>query len=138
MAKPERFFRDLWDGKRCGAADRLIFSLLKLLSFPYALALLLRAKAYAAGLLGKTDFITVRDGERRRIGPFDVEFIPVTHSVPHSHAIAIHTPQGVILHSGDFKLDQTPVDHDNLSARARLRSHVRRLPRSHHGNCAVE
>ena len=52
----------------------------------------------------------VADGERRRIGPFDVEFIPVTHSVPHAHAIAVHTPQGVVLHSGDFKLDLTPVD----------------------------
>ena len=50
------------------------------------------------------------DGERRQIGPFDVEFIPVTHSVPHAFAIAVHTPQGVILHSGDFKLDLTPVD----------------------------
>ncbi len=63
-----------------------------------------------AGLLGKTDLIVVRDGERRMIGPFDVEFIPVTHSVPHAFAIAVHTPQGVILHSGDFKLDLTPVD----------------------------
>ena len=44
------------------------------------------------------------------IGPFDVEFIPVTHSVPHAHAIAVHTAQGVVLHSGDFKLDLTPVD----------------------------
>ena len=45
-----------------------------------------------------------------QIGPFDVEFIPVTHSVPHAHAVAVHTPQGVMLHSGDFKLDLTPVD----------------------------
>jgi ribonuclease J len=52
----------------------------------------------------------VEDGERRHIGPFDVEFIPVTHSVPNGFATAFHTPQGVILHSGDFKLDLTPVD----------------------------
>ena len=63
-----------------------------------------------AGLLGKTELVVVGDGERRMIGPFDVEFIPVTHSVPHAFAIAVHTPQGVILHSGDFKLDLTPVD----------------------------
>ena len=58
----------------------------------------------------RTEFIPVRDGERRQIGPFDVEFIPVTHSVPHGFATAFHTPQGVVLHSGDFKLDLTPVD----------------------------
>jgi ribonuclease J len=52
----------------------------------------------------------VKDGETRKIGPFDVEFIPVTHSVPHGFAVAFHTTQGVILHSGDFKLDLTPVD----------------------------
>src|SRR6478752_7188998 len=50
------------------------------------------------------------DGERRWIGPFDCEFIPVTHSVPHAFATAYHTPVGTILHSGDFKLDLTPVD----------------------------
>ena len=71
---------------------------------------LARGRIEEAGLLGRTDFVTVVDGERRRIGPFDVEFIPVTHSVPHAFAIAVHTPQGVILHSGDFKLDLTPVD----------------------------
>ena len=63
-----------------------------------------------AGLLDRTSFIAVRDGERRKIGPFDVEFIPVTHSVPHAFATAFHTPQGTILHSGDFKIDLTPVD----------------------------
>jgi ribonuclease J len=63
-----------------------------------------------AGLLDRTELIPVADGERRRIGPVDVEFIPVTHSVPHGFATAFHTPQGVILHSGDWKLDLTPVD----------------------------
>jgi ribonuclease J len=63
-----------------------------------------------AGLMGRTRLVTVRDGERRQIGSFDVEFIPVTHSVPHAHAVAVHSAQGVILHSGDFKLDLTPVD----------------------------
>ena len=88
--------------------------LLRDLSFPIygsAVALgLARNRIEEAGLLGRTEMITVRDGERRTIGPFDVEFIPVTHSVPHAHAIALHTPQGVVLHTGDFKLDLTPVD----------------------------
>ena len=52
----------------------------------------------------------MKDHERRRIGPCDVEFIPVTHSVPHAFATAFHTPQGIILHSGDFKIDLHPVD----------------------------
>ena len=63
-----------------------------------------------AGLLDRTELIPVHDGERRSIGPFDCEFIPVTHSVPHAFATAYHTPAGTILHSGDFKLDLTPVD----------------------------
>ena len=71
---------------------------------------LARNRLEEAGLAGRIDMIEVSDGERRRIGPCDVEFIPVTHSVPHAFAIAFHTPQGVILHSGDFKLDLRPVD----------------------------
>lgn len=97
--------------------------LLREVSFPIfgsAVTLgLARHRIEEAGLLGRTDFVVVRDGERRRIGAFDVEFIPVTHSVPHAHAIALHTPQGVILHSGDFKLDLTPVD-DRRTDLARL------------------
>jgi len=63
-----------------------------------------------AGLMDRTRLVTVSDNERRRFGPFDCEFIPVTHSVPHAFATAFHTPQGTILHSGDWKLDLTPVD----------------------------
>jgi ribonuclease J len=88
--------------------------LLRELSFPiYGSALTLglaRNRIEEAGLLGNTELIPVVDGERRKIGPFDVEFIPVTHSVPHGFATAFHTPQGVIMHTGDWKLDLTPVD----------------------------
>src|SRR5918992_5949934 len=88
--------------------------LLRELSFPiYGSALTLglaRNRIEEAGLLDRTTLVAVKDGELRRIGPFDVEFIPVTHSVPHGFATAFHTPQGVILHSGDWKLDLTPVD----------------------------
>ncbi|HMC38619.1 MAG TPA: ribonuclease J [Acidimicrobiales bacterium] len=94
----------------CGALSYL----LRELQFPiYGSALTLglaRSRIEESGLLGRTELITVRDGERRQIGPFDVEFIPVTHSVPHGFATAFHTPQGVILHTGDFKIDLTPVD----------------------------
>jgi ribonuclease J len=88
--------------------------LLREMSFPlYGSALTLglaRNRIEEAGLLAKTDFNVVTDGERRKIGPFDVEFIPVTHSVPHGFATAFHTPQGVVMHTGDWKLDLTPVD----------------------------
>jgi ribonuclease J len=88
--------------------------LLRDLEFPIfgsALTLgLAKGRIEEAGLLDRTKLITVTDGERRKIGPFDIEFIPVTHSVPHAFATAWHTPQGVVIHSGDFKLDLTPVD----------------------------
>ena len=88
--------------------------LLRDLEFPlYGSALTLafaRGRIEESGLTGHTSFNIVRDNERRRIGPFDVEFIPVTHSVPNGFATAFHTPQGVILHSGDWKLDLNPVD----------------------------
>ncbi len=71
---------------------------------------LARNRIEEAGLLGRTDMIAVRDNEIVDIGPFRVEFVPVTHSVPHGHAIAVHTNQGLVLHSGDYKLDLTPVD----------------------------
>jgi ribonuclease J len=71
---------------------------------------LARNRIEEAGLVDRASFVPVSDGERRQVGPFDLEFIPVTHSVPHGFATAFYTPQGVILHSGDFKIDLTPVD----------------------------
>ena len=69
-----------------------------------------RHRLEEAKLASKLTFIEVADHERRRIGPFEVEFIPVTHSVPSAHALAFHTPVGTIVHTGDFKLDLTPID----------------------------
>ena len=71
---------------------------------------LARNRIEEAGMLERTRLVPVSDGERITLGACDVEFIPVTHSVPESMAVAFHTPQGVILHSGDFKLDLQPVD----------------------------
>lgn len=71
---------------------------------------LARNRIEEAGLADRAVEVAVQDGERRRIGPCDVEFIPVTHSVPCGFAVAFHTPAGVVLHSGDFKLDLQPVD----------------------------
>ena len=72
---------------------------------------LARNRNEEAGLMPKIDMRPVADGEQIDVGSLLVEFIPVTHSVPHAHAIAVHTAQGVVLHSGDFKIDLTPVDH---------------------------
>ncbi len=62
------------------------------------------------GVEDQATFIEVKDNQRINVGPFDLEFFPVTHSVPHGFATAFHTPQGVVLHSGDLKLDMSPVD----------------------------
>ena len=71
---------------------------------------LARGRIEEAGMLDRTEFVPVSDGERRRIGPFECQFVPVTHSVPYSLATAYFTPAGTILHTGDFKLDLNPVD----------------------------
>jgi ribonuclease J len=56
----------------------------------------------------------VRPRDRVTVGPFTVEFIRVTHSMPDCVALAIHTPIGVIVHTGDFKIDQTPIDREHF------------------------
>jgi ribonuclease J len=64
----------------------------------------------------------VREGQRRSFGSFDCEFVAVNHSVPDALAVAVRTPAGTVLHTGDFKLDQLPLDGrlTDLRALARL------------------
>lgn len=53
---------------------------------------------------------TIKSGDRVRAGAFKLEFMRVNHSIPDAIGIAIHTPIGLLIHTGDFKIDQTPVD----------------------------
>ena len=76
---------------------------------PFTLGLA-RRRIVESGNGDRARLIPVGDGDRLRIGPFDCEFIPVTHSVPGGVITAIGTPQGILLHSCDFKLDFFPVD----------------------------
>jgi len=64
----------------------------------------------------------VKEGDIEDIGPFSVEFIAVNHSIPDALAVAIHTKAGTVLHTGDFKMDQLPLDGriTDLPAFARL------------------
>ncbi|NHO31959.1 ribonuclease J [Acetobacter fallax] len=75
---------------------------------PFA-SVVLRRKLGEARLDQKVKIHTIRCGGRFNVGPFDIEFIPVTHSVPEAQALAIRTPHGTILHTGDWKLDPTPL-----------------------------
>ncbi len=63
------------------------------------------------GLLDDADLREIRSGERFKVGPFAIHPIQVTHSLVDCVALAIHTPLGVIMHTGDFKVDPTPTDN---------------------------
>ncbi len=56
------------------------------------------------------NFIEIDNRSKVKTGAFDIEFIRMTHSIPGSFGIAIHTPEGIIFHTGDYKIDNTPVD----------------------------
>ncbi|MFD3803596.1 ribonuclease J [Streptomyces sp. NPDC058611] len=66
--------------------------------------------------------LEVKEGERENLGPFDCEFIAVNHSIPDALAVAIRTPAGLVVATGDFKMDQLPLDNrlTDLHAFARL------------------
>lgn len=72
-------------------------------------ASLFEAKCAAERGSPKIPVTVVESGSRFNVGPFDIEMIPVAHSIPESHAIALHTPVGTVLHTGDWKIDPTPI-----------------------------
>ena len=76
---------------------------------PLTLALV-RPKLEEHGIDPGERLVPVRPRQRVRIGDCEAEFLRVTHSIPDCVAIALHTPAGTIIHTGDFKIDQTPLD----------------------------
>ncbi|MEA2252990.1 MAG: ribonuclease [Solirubrobacteraceae bacterium] len=60
--------------------------------------------------LREVDVNDARDGDRIELGPFEVELVHMTHSIPDASGVALHTPLGTVLVTGDYKFDQTPVD----------------------------
>jgi len=70
---------------------------------------LVKKRITEAGLLDSTTLREVIPGRHIEIGPFEIEMIPVTHSTIDCVALAVRTPVGVIIHTGDFKIDHTPV-----------------------------
>ena len=73
---------------------------------------LIKLKLEEHGLVKSTKLTTVEPGETVKAGKFQVEFIHVNHSIADSVALAIHTKMGTVVHTGDFKIDSTPIDGD--------------------------
>ncbi|MBF0270586.1 MAG: ribonuclease J [Magnetococcales bacterium] len=71
---------------------------------------LLEGKFREHGLLGQADMIETKHRQPLQVGPFNITFVHVTHSIVDSSALAIRTPLGTIVHTGDFKIDHTPVN----------------------------
>ena len=80
---------------------------------PFTLALV-EPKLREHEVADEVTLAPVRPGDRVEVGPFAIEFIRVTHSIPDCVALAIHTPLGVIVHTADFKIDQTPPDGEHF------------------------
>jgi ribonuclease J len=72
---------------------------------------LVEVKLNRHGLKGKADIRTVKAGDKVQIGPFSVDFFHVCHSIPDGVGLGIDTPAGLVVHTGDYKFDHTPVDN---------------------------
>ena len=92
--------------------------LLKRINLPvYATRLtvgLIEGKLREHGLLGKAKLYVTQPGDTVKLGCFDVEFIHVNHSIPDAVAFALHCPAGVLIHTGDFKIDCTPAQGEMI------------------------
>lgn len=75
---------------------------------------LVKAKLIEAGLEHKVPLHIVELGARFELGPFDIEFVTLTHSIPEPNALAIRTSLGTIMHTGDWKIDASPVVGDDI------------------------
>ena len=72
---------------------------------------LVKVKLARRGMLEKASLNTIKAGEQIKIGPFKIDFFHVCHSIPDSVGLGIETPEGLIVQSGDYKFDHTPVDN---------------------------
>lgn len=88
---------DLWPKLKC-----------PIYATPFSAALF-EAKCAAERNAPEIPVTVIPSGGRVDVGPFNVEFIPVAHSIPEAHALAIHTDAGTVLHTGDWKIDPTPT-----------------------------
>lgn len=87
----------LWPGLKC-----------PVYATPFTAAVL-RAKLHERGLAGKIPIHEIPLGGRFTVGPFDLEYVAVTHSIPEPNALVIRTPVGTVVHTGDWKLDPEPL-----------------------------
>jgi ribonuclease J len=72
---------------------------------------LIKVKLTRRGMLNNASLNTIKAGESIKIGPFKIDFFHVCHSIPDSVGLGIETPEGLIVQSGDYKFDHTPVDN---------------------------
>jgi ribonuclease J len=90
---------ELFDGPVYGTAMTLAF---------------VEPKLEEHGIDARNRLQTIKPRQQVTVGPFSIEFIRVTHSMPDCVALAITTPLGTIIHTGDFKIDQTPIDGEHF------------------------
>lgn len=95
----------------------LVYLLKKINAPVYATRLtigLIEGKLKEAGMLNHAELITVKPRKTAKMGCMSVEFIKVNHSIPDAVGMAIHTPAGIIVHTGDFKVDFSPIDGETI------------------------